>query len=858
MKVKKVLKRIAVVLAVIILVLAVAAGSFFLLYKPTLVFDASSLTGNVTSGASGFLYGVAEDGVPSYNMVESIDISSVSTKTQGGLQHPIGEVGDVAGEIIAGGSCDYIIVYLQDMYDTWYYDHENIINMKKNGSYDWKEYIESVFFPLIEQTVEEIKASDYHNKIVYCLYNECDNAIWFGSWIEDSNNPDGGYCAFDDEGRQNFYEGWKLTYDYVKTLDSEALIGGPGNYEYNSEKMDGFLAYTSANNCNPDILIYHELDANRSIYDWQDHVNDLKSIEEKYSVLKDTPIVVTEYGIMEDNGNPNTMSKYIAVIENTKVYGNQAYWLLANNLCNTAADYNTPNSAWWVYRWYADMEGMTMDVKISDFLHADVGKAIKENRELRYKQFMGVGAITDNKDKINILVSGADYDGVVKVKNLNDTALYGKSVCVTMYAATYQGLSGQVYAPEVVKSYTTECKDTLNIDMDNMNSNTAYYIEVREASDNDTDFVNDNLYTRYEFEHGTLLGNAYTYDSAYATTGEVNGMVGGIENEGDGVEITVNVPKSAEYELKFIFGNSNDGATSNDRTYTYANMSIDGEKSVLAFENTVKSELTSSYATELWLEEGEHTIVFTHNTGTFVLDSLLVRVKDDSGKVFVLNDKDRTTDSITSYLAVAPYDGYFDIEADVNTEISVDGAPALTDDAGKATVFLRRGLNYIDIKSTSSELTVTESEFEAEQLSFDADNAIFTGSAKIKENEANNIKYIDGISSDGGTAVYTATISEGGTYKVTVTYSNNDENGVHDYNIDLVEDYITVDVNGTVQNIYCRNTCSWDTFTTVTFNIELQRGDNIITLYNDGSNKFNGNVSKAPHIAKIVISETQI
>ena len=36
------------------------------------------------------------------------------------------------------------------------------------------------------------------------------------------------------------------------------------------------------------------------------------------------------------------------------------------------------------------------------------------------------------------------------------------------------------------------------------------------------------------YENGRLLGTAYTYDSAYATTGEVADMVGGIEHEGDG------------------------------------------------------------------------------------------------------------------------------------------------------------------------------------------------------------------------------------------------------------------------------------------------------------------------------------
>lgn len=82
--------------------------------------------------------------------------------------------------------------------------------MKANGEYDFKNYIETEYFPLIEQTVSELKNADYHDKLVYCIYNEPDNGVWF-----------------DDRNRSEFYEAWKLTYDYVKSLDETALIGGP-------------------------------------------------------------------------------------------------------------------------------------------------------------------------------------------------------------------------------------------------------------------------------------------------------------------------------------------------------------------------------------------------------------------------------------------------------------------------------------------------------------------------------------------------------------------------------------------------------------------------------------------------------
>ncbi len=853
---KKILRNILIVIAAVIVALAIAVGVFFLAYKPTVSFDAASLTGNVTTGASGYLYGVAEDGVPSYNMVESLDVSSASTKTAGGLQHPIGDASHVAGELTSSGSCDYIVVYLQDMYSTWYYDTDNITEMKKAGTYDWREYIENTFFPLIEETVTEIAASDYSEKIVYCPYNECDNAVWFGNWVEDSENEDGGYSSFEEEGRANFYEAWQLTCDYIRSLDENALIGGPGYYEYSAEKIEDFLKFTSENSCNPDVMIYHEL-SGRSIYNWQFNVAELKEIEESVGMAADTPIIVTEYGVMEDNGNPNTMLKYITQIEYSKVYANQAYWLLANNLCNTAADYNTPNSAWWVYRWYADLEGETMASKVSDILHSDLGRAIQEKRAPRYKQFMGLGTLSNEKDDIVLLIAGADYNGNVKVKNIDEISLAGKEVNIEISRVTFEGLSGQVYAPETVKTYQAECTgSTLKISMDGMDSSSAYRIEITPAEgDEEENFENENLQQRFEFEAGTLLGNAYTYDSAYATTGEEAGMVGGMEQEGDGVELSFTVPESGTYSLKFIFGNSNDGETADDRVDSTVNLAIDTEEEILSLPNTIKSEITSSLVLERQLEAGEHTITVTHNTGTIVLDSLLVRqAADDESSVYLLPDADRSSETVSSYLAVAPEDGYYELNTAENAHILLDEAPVTADDLGNVTAFLRRGLNYIDIESNDAKLSVAKADTEGSGVTLGVSDAKLSGSAKTAESES-GIKYICGITSEGGQAQYSVTVPEAGTYKMVITYSNNEENGVHDYNVDVVEEFITVAVNGKVQGeLYCRNTSSWETFTTVTENIELEKGENIITFSNDGSGSFNGGVTTSPHIASVTVN----
>ena len=810
-KCRKIIAIISLVLAVIIslpLYMGISAG----MLMPTVKFDAENLTGEVTNGASGYLYGIAEDGVPSHNMVESLDVSSVSAKTQGGLQHPIGEVGDVAPSLLRTGHCDYIVVYLQDMFSTWYYADGDITEMKKNGTYDWKTFLTETYFPLVEKSINEMKDTGYADKLVYCIFNECDNGVWFGEWVKDGEN---GWNDWNEQGQKNFYEAWKMTYDYVRKLDPDAVIGGPGYYEYSSWKTDEFLKFTSENNCNPDVIIYHEL-GDRSIYDWEANVKDLYSIEEKYSVSTDTPVIITEYGRMQDNGNPCTMLKYIVRTENTKVYSNQAYWLFADNLCSTCADYNTPNSAWWVYRWYTSMQGQTMKSEIKDILHSDLGKAVKEKRELRYQQFMGLGTITDEKDKLSILVSGADYKGRVVVENLKDTALYGMDVEVKIEAVTYQGILGKVYEPEIVKIYSEKCGKKLSVSLD-MDEDTAYRITVTPAVMTE-DFENDNLWVRFEAEHGTLLGDAYTYDSAYATTGEVNGMVGGMEKEGDGVEMTISVPKDGHYQFRIIYGKANDGQTSADRVNAEVKFTLDGEESVLSLPNTIRSEITSTYDFGGELKKGEHTLKFAHQKGTFVLDSILMRKVEFPESVYAEKDDDREN----TYLAVAPYDGYFTLFTSSEGMYDIDGAQ-VNIESDDTAVYLRRGVNYIKApEKLLLNILVTDKKGQPNVL--EPDSAVLSEGAEVKKNDFAGLNYISGISSEGGKAEYKINAPETGTYKLTIAYSNNRENGVHSYNVDLIERYITVNCNGETKNLWCRNTYCWDTFKSVTLDITLEEG----------------------------------
>lgn len=823
--------------------LSLAAEGIPYAFQPTVEIDASIVEDDISTRATGYLYGIAQSGVPDEAIVESLDISSVSQKVIGGLQHPIGDVDDVSNQL---DSCDYIVVYLQDSYDTWYYCHEQIAQMRRNGTYDCMEFMRSDFLPRVTEKVTQLSRKDYADRIVYCPYNECDNAVWFGTESED-----GTWYMFDGAAKQRFYAAWKETCELIRRIHPDALIGGPGYCDYDYSEIRDFLEYGKENGCLPDIMIYHELGATSSLF-WQDHVDEYRSMEAELGI-EELPIIITEYGTMEECGAPSDMLHYMVAIEESGVYGNVAYWRLANNLCDTAADNNTPNSNWWLYRWYADMEGGRLRTKIIDIPHSDFANVIKYNRDkFHYSKLTALSSMNEEKDKIEILCGGSDYASNIVIKNLGETKL--ENVDVKIESVCYEGLSGAVYAPATVRHYSdrVSLSGRLKIRLDSMDPTAVYRVTVTPSDGELEAYRNTDLPVRYEFERGTFFGTAYTYDSAYATTGELSGMCGGFEHDGDGVGINFDIDESGYYSVDLIYGNSNDGSSPDDRIDSQAIMTLDSTESVISFPNTIKSEYTDKYSFVAYFDKGSHSLKLSHKNGTFVVDSMIIRPYKEIEEISVLPDADRTKNGVVSYLAVAPYDGYFELRTDKDAEFGVDSAYGKTT-RNRATVYLRRGLNYIDFSADKIECEIVASKKTVTPVTVDAADMLLSGSAEFCDGG-----YISGITADGGEAKFTVNAPESGSYRFTFTYSNNDEGGVHAYNVDLIERFVTVSVNGTSQNVWCRNTYSWDTYKTVTADIELAEGENTVTLSNNGEVVFNGRTPQAPHISKVTVNKTVI
>ena len=791
------------------------------LSQSVLTVDASDILGESNTKATGFLYGLAESEVPSSAVTNALKISSVSQKVPDGLQHPTGDIDHIQGQL---DSCDYIVAYLQDSFDTWYYCHKEILEMRADGTYDWKDFLYNRYLPIVEEKVKHLEAQPYSDRVVYCIFNECDNAIWFGNYVD-------GNCLYDEIGRANFYEAWQITYDFIKNIAPDAKIGGPGFYDYETTKIEGFLDYTSKNNCVPEIMIWHEL-AFWSIPDWHMHYEDYRRLEDKYGI-DDLNIIVTEYGEMEECGNPSDMLHYIIAMEKTGIWGNMAFWRLSNNLNDTVADDNSPNSNWWLYRKYAEMKGQQR-------LEVTSKTQSEYNPEERLD---GYATVTNDGETVNMIVTGKDKKSYIKLKGLGSTNLSEK-VDIKVETVYYEGLTGIVNEPTLLRQYTAKAGDSLNIALPATDDDAVYFVTVTKHTDDIETIRNTNIPVRYEFEDGKLKGDAYTYDSAYATTGDLQGMVGGMEKDGDGVKVTFTVSKGGLYDLDIIFGKANDSwGNPQGRDYAKVKMKLDGKEEIISLENTIKSEYTTSKTITKTLSAGIHTIEFYNCEGTYVLDSMLVALHEPIYEISVLSDGNNR------YYAIAPNDGYYELMSSHSGEITIDGALGSVQSGD--IVYLRRGVNEI---TYSGELRLFAVSAKAFSKTIKAEDITLSDKAELLTDKY-GVTYIDNISNLGGMGTFTVNVPEDGDYRVTLLYANNSEGGVHDYNVDLIENYVTVTANDVSKDIFTRNTYSKFTYKTMTFNLSLTKGDNEITLTNSGNYIFHDMEAFAPQIAEITINK---
>ncbi len=813
----KIILGILIPLMTVIIVIGITAMNILV---PTVTFDFSSRSA-LTGRASGFLYGFAEEDIPSNEIAESIGINSLATKTAGGLQHPIGDVRQVSETFLSAGG-EMLMVYTQDMYDTWYYQLDSL-----------PEYNEKV-----RTTVTEMASSEYADSLVYCIYNEMDNGAWLGNFWEEEN-------------RYKFYDAWKETYGIVKEIHPDAKIAGPGHCGYNYDFIKEFLIYCKENDCLPEVVVWHEL-SDQSIYWMNSNFDGYYSICDEIGIER-LPVCISEYGLMRTNGIPGESVKWISRLESEDAYGCVAYWRLANNLSDTVADDVTPNSNYWVYNFYGKMKGKELAAKEWDMMHSNIGNWLKGKYPLMNKGFIALSSYSEEEEKFYILAGGSETDSKIKIENLEGSAYKnGDKVTVKISYVDYKGLGGVVISPTLaeIKNVTVR-GNALEFTVPCERESQAFFIEITKGDGES--YKNPVSTVRYEAEEASLPEGLSSTDAVAYSVSE--GMcVKGITSE-NGVAFNVKVKEEGEHKLDIVYGNVNTNDTG--RRSINVRVSVNGESYTVKCPSTIKEDCMECVTLNVSLKKGKNEIIVTPEEGAvMVLDFIDVTMVSSLYGIFAEKLTSRNTPgNENAYSLVTPFDGYYKL-SDLTDDRSVVINGITLEGNGSGIFYLSRGYNKIVLPEDAT-FTTAELMTDDEGLVFTPDDVILTGGATNEENNnTSSGRHIGWISSETGSKCKIAVEAEKeGYYAFTVEYANNEEGGYHDYNVDLVERYISVSLNGEKQgNYFFRSTYSWDNYKTKTIVLKLSEGENEIIFSNDGSYSFNDYVTYAPNIGSITVS----
>ena len=502
-----------------------------------LVVDLSSPTGAISHGATGWLYGQAEDGIPSDNLMAPLRPEVAAQKPPDGLQHPAGDALHIAPSFRRAGGKE-IEIYLQDIYPDWPYNNPGM-----------DDYVEKV-----QKIVRTVVADPNHDLFSYVPFNEPDN-----NWYAQSG------VLF-----QKMLGDWKRVYHAIRAIDPKAKIIGPNYYNYRHETYRQFLAFARDNAVLPDEVSWHELQDN-FFSGWYDRYDDYRSLEKTLGIAP-LPIVINEYARSRDDlAVPGKMIQWITRFENSKVQACLAYWVPSGSLSDLVARTwpNRATGAWWVYKWYAGMTGNTVAVTPPDLYGFGL---------------QGIAAVDSSKKQARMIFGGSSGKINVVMGGLDKSAFPGSSVHLTVWSVATSGIEpskGPVIEQEA--DYVPS-GGSVSFVLPNAVSDSAYYVIVTPAASQSA----LGSATHNKAEYADLSGSGtIAYGKGKEYTGA--GFVEGFSAKGHAtVEFTVTAPEDGFYDVTLRYASSREQGKKNA-----VGLSVNREEEV-------NLDLTAAAASNSW------------------------------------------------------------------------------------------------------------------------------------------------------------------------------------------------------------------------------------------------------------------
>ncbi|MEV7694048.1 LamG-like jellyroll fold domain-containing protein [Microbacterium sp. NPDC089189] len=268
-----------------------------------------------------------------------------------------------------------------------------------NGVWDYLEVLEIV--------VDEIaRESDNPEKYVFIPFNEVD-LQWLNT--DDLYNRymhlGGQADSFTPDGATDWVAAWDVITDtYAKHGLDRPRIAGPGDAAWRGEgNIKTFLQMAIDTETVPDVYVWHELRG----YQWMpERVGQFRAYAQQLGIgAADVPQVnITEWGASTDMSSPANLLRWFASFEAAKVDAQTAYWTASGTMSDNQAKVNAANGGWWLFKWYGDLTG-------SDTVRVPVGeqKAIAALDENARRGQVIVAGIADGRDGA-LALTGLDTD----------------------------------------------------------------------------------------------------------------------------------------------------------------------------------------------------------------------------------------------------------------------------------------------------------------------------------------------------------------------------------------------------------------------------------------------------------------
>jgi hypothetical protein len=314
--------------------------------KDSVTVDMAAPAGAPTHRASGFIYGIAQDGSqPPDKTLSDIKVTHLRC---GGAQIGCPNGGYVNGQYAARWNA--VKAYyskakatgatlLMLVHDIWGADAVCRVPRWPGQGGDWTDYTS-----FMTQLINDAKANGMTGPDVrWELWNEPDySGFWGGTQAQ-------------------WLEMWKRGYQQIRAAIPDAVIEGPSLASGVGGWFNAFLDYVKTNNVVPNYMGWHEAGGGG------DPVNDAKNARSALSShgLGTMNLDISEYGSGNEQ-NPGHSAWFIARLERADSDGLRSNWGGGNGLYSTMAALVTnswqPTSQYWVYKRYADQTGLRSTV----------------------------------------------------------------------------------------------------------------------------------------------------------------------------------------------------------------------------------------------------------------------------------------------------------------------------------------------------------------------------------------------------------------------------------------------------------------------------------------------------------------